>query len=84
LSVAGLNPRRIGLGALAIVSIVASPALVVYEFFLGIVLAVANLVTRRVRPSHLVGRNVGAIGMALLAGPVAYAIAWALAEWFNL
>lgn len=78
-----LNPRRLGLGALAIVSILASPVLVVYEFVLGLVLVIVGYAARLVRSDPLTGRNVGAIGMALLIGPLVYTIAWLLGGLFN-
>jgi hypothetical protein len=77
------TPSRIALGTLAIISILVSPALVVYEFLLGLVLVVAGYAARLVRSGPLTERRVETIGFALLAGPLVYAIAWPLAELFN-
>lgn len=75
--------RGFGLGALAIISVLASPAAAVYELFLGLSLVVTGYVARRVPARPLVGTTVKSVGMALLAGPVAYVIAWLLVELFN-
>lgn len=83
LALSGLGPRRIALGALALISILVSPALVVYELLLGLALVAVGYGARLVRSGSLAERKVEAIGMALLAGPVAYAIAWPLAEVFD-
>lgn len=80
---AWLSPRRIGFGVLAIISILTSPAVVVYQLLLGLTLVAAGYVARRARPDPLAGTTVRAVGIALLAGPVAYIFAWVLAELFN-
>jgi hypothetical protein len=77
------TPRRIALGTLTIISILVSPALVVYECLLGLVLVVAGYAARLVRSGPLAERRVETIGFALLAGPLVYAIACPLAELFN-
>lgn len=80
--VSWLTPRRMGLGALAAVAILVSPILVVYEFVLGLALVVAGYVARAIQrgPTET---TVRAVGFALLAGPVAYALAWFPAQLFN-
>jgi hypothetical protein len=77
-----LTPRRIALGALAIVAILASPLLVVYEFVLGLALVAGGFIARLVQRSST-ERNVRAVGVALLAGPVAYALAAIPAQLFD-
>ena len=74
-----LSRRRIGLGALALISLLVSPALVVYEFLLSVALLAAVPIARHVRSDPEVGGTARAVGAALLAGPVAYAVAWLLA-----
>lgn len=83
LALSRLGPRRIGLGALALISILLSPALVVYELLFGLALVAVGYVARLVRSESLTERKIEAIGTALLAGPVAYTVAWLLAEVFD-
>jgi chromate transport protein ChrA len=77
-----LTPRRIALGAIAIVAILLSPLLVVYEFVVGLALVVGGFIARLIQRSPT-ERNVRAAGVALLAGPVAYALAAIPAQLFN-
>ena len=77
-----LTPRRIGLGALAVVAILVSPILVVYEFVVGLALVGGGFIARLIQRSPT-ERNIRAIGLALLVGPVAYALAAILAQLFN-
>jgi hypothetical protein len=77
-----LTPRRIALGALAILAVLVSPILVVYEFVLGLALVAGGLLARLIRRSPR-ERNARAVGLAVLAGPVAYALAWILGQLFN-
>ena len=83
LSLPSLSRRRVALGVLAIMSILASPALVVYEFILGLALVVFGYAARLVRPGSVAERRTETIGLALLAGPFVYSIAWMLAELFH-
>lgn len=80
---ARLGPRRVALGALALISILVSPAFVVYELLLGLALVVAGYGARVIRSDSLAERKVEFIGLALLAGPLVYTIAWLLVELFN-
>ncbi|MGH2779157.1 MAG: hypothetical protein ACRDJB_10990 [Actinomycetota bacterium] len=81
-SASWLTPRRIGLGALAVVAVLVSPILVVYEFVVGLALVGGGFIARLIQRSPT-ERNVRAVGLALLAGPVAYALAWFPAQLFN-
>jgi hypothetical protein len=83
LRVPWLSPIRVGLGVLVIASVILSPVLVVYEFVLGLALALAGYVARLARPRSSAGNRIGIIGLALLAGPMAYLLAWPLAFWFD-
>jgi uncharacterized membrane protein len=76
-------PSRVGLGALVIASVILSPILVVYEFVLGFALVISGQVARFVRPNSSARAKIQIIGLALLAGPIAYAIAWLLGLWFD-
>lgn len=77
-----LTPRRTALGLLAIAAIVLSLALVVYEFVLGVALVGAGYALRLSRRG---GAEVTmrAVGLALLAGPAAYAAVALVAALFN-
>ena len=68
---------------MALISILVSPALVVYELLLGLALIAVGYGARLVRSDSLAERKIEAIGMALLAGPLVYTVAWPLAELFN-
>jgi hypothetical protein len=78
-----LTPGRMGVVVLVIASVILSPLLVVYEFVLGLALLIACYIARFARPNSPTGTNIRTIGLALLAGPLAYAIAWPLGIWFN-
>ena len=50
----------------------------VYELLLGLALVVAGYGARVIRSDSLAERKVEFIGLALLAGPLVYTIAWLL------
>jgi len=79
---AWLTPRRTALGLLAIAAIVLSPALVVYEFVLGVALVGAGYALRLSRRGGAED-PMRAVGFALLAGPAAYAAVALVAAFFN-
>ena len=81
-SLSWFSRRRIALGALAILAVLLSPILVVYEFVLGLALVVGGLLVRLIRRSPT-DRNLSAVGVALLAGPAAYALASIPAQLFG-
>jgi hypothetical protein len=67
---------------LAITAIVLSPALVIYEFVLGLALVGAGYALRLSRRGEAEA-TMRAVGLALLAGPAAYATVAAIAALFN-
>jgi len=67
---------------LAITAIVLSPALVIYEFVLGVALVGAGYVLRLSRRGGA-ETTIRAVGLALLAGPAAYAAVAPIAALFN-
>jgi hypothetical protein len=73
----------VGLGVLAIASVMLSPVLVVYEFVFGLALALTGCIARLTRPTSSTGTRIGIIGLVLLAGPIAYLLAWPLSLWFD-
>ena len=79
---AWLTARRTALWVLAITAIVLSPALVVYEFVFGVALVGSGYALRLSRRG---GAEVTmrAVGLALLAGPAAYAVVALVAALFN-
>ena len=78
-----LGPRRSALGGLAIGSILLSPLLVVYEFVLGLGLVIAGYARRMIRASSVGAPGLEVYGIALLVGPLVYALAWMLGGLFD-
>ncbi|MDQ4059124.1 MAG: hypothetical protein M3124_08380 [Actinomycetota bacterium] len=81
-NVSWLSPRRIALRVLGILAVILSPILVVYEFVLGLALVAGGILARHIHRSPT-DRSLSAVGVALLAGPAAYTLAWLLAQLFN-
>jgi hypothetical protein len=79
-----LGPRRVALTVLVAASILLSPLLVVYEFVVGLVLVIAGYALPLMkRGGSRAGPNVEVYGIALLAGPLVYALAWMLGGLFD-
>jgi hypothetical protein len=78
-----LGPRRVALTGLAVVSILVSPLLVVYEFVVGLVLVIVGTTLRLIRPDSHARPGAEVYGIALLAGPLVYLLAWMLGGLFD-
>jgi hypothetical protein len=78
-----LAPRRVALIGLAVVSILVSPLLVVYEFVVGLVLLIVGTTLRLIRPGSHAGPGAAIYGIALLAGPLVYLLALMLGGFFD-
>jgi hypothetical protein len=78
-----LGPRRVAPIGLAVVSILVSPLLVVYEFVVGLVLVIVGTTLRLIRPGSHAGPGAEVFGIALLAGPLVYLLAWMLGGLFD-
>jgi hypothetical protein len=78
-----LGPRRVALIGLAFASILLSPLLVVYEFVVGLVLVIVGSTLRLMRPGSQTGPDLRVYGIALLAAPLVYLLAWMLGGLFD-
>ena len=78
-----LGPRRVALTVLVAASILLSPLLVVYEFVVGTVLLIVGSTLRLMKPGSQTGPDLGVNGIALLAGPLVYLLAWVLGGLFD-
>jgi hypothetical protein len=78
-----LTPGRMGVVVLVMASVILSPLLVVYEFVLGLALVISGYIARFARPNSPAVTHIRTIGLVLLAGPLAYTIAWPLGIWLN-
>jgi hypothetical protein len=68
---------RILVIAVAVVSMLASPILAVYELFLGLILVIMSVA----QPGK--GKSAMLIGLSVLAGPAAYTMAWVSVRLFD-
>jgi hypothetical protein len=78
-----LGPRSVALAVLAVASILLSPLLVVYEFVVGLVLMIVGSTLRLMKPGFQTSPDLGVYGIALLAGPLVYLLAWMLGRLFD-
>jgi len=66
------------LAGVAVIAVLTSPLLAVYELLLAVALIVVGATVGRHRR-----RDTVRIGVAILAGPVAYAMAWLSVQLFD-